>query len=237
MDWFGSDYYLKLYKNRNHKEAEQFLDTLLNYLDAPKSSRVIDVCCGRGRHSIYLSKMGYQVLGIDAAEKSIEYAQKYEQPNLRFKVKNILSEFADNEFDLALNVFTSFGYFNNDSDSFESLNNIGKGLKPNGQLIIDYLNQNHVVKNLKPADNILIDGVEYDIKRWADNRFIRKEIKVVDGQAQYIFNEQVRRFDFNDFSKMLLKAGFKVKATFGDYGLHKFEYEQSSRLIIHAVKQ
>src|SRR5437763_1474337 len=83
-EWFGTKYYKLLYRNRSEAEAQIFLDMLIGYLHLPKGSRILDLGCGRGRHSIYLASKGYNVTGIDIVPSNINYASLYEAPNLRF---------------------------------------------------------------------------------------------------------------------------------------------------------
>ena len=76
MNWFDSDYYHILYSNRDLKEAEHFIKNLVNHLKIKKGSKILDLACGKGRHSIYLNKKGFDVTGYDNSEKSIKKAKK-----------------------------------------------------------------------------------------------------------------------------------------------------------------
>jgi SAM-dependent methyltransferase len=236
LDWFGSEYYLKLYRNRNFAEAQHFIDNLLNYLQPKSKCCVVDVCCGRGRHSLYLSKKGFSVTGIDLAEESIAFAKQYESENLKFQVQNILDDFGTEKYNLALNLFTSFGYFDDDEYSLKALLNVANSLKSGASFVIDYLNEKKVAGSLVANDHVEIDSIQFKIKRWADDKFIRKQIDVADGDKSFVFSEQVRRFGLNDFEQMLKQGGLEIKSVFGDYELNKFDEEHSERLIIHAVK-
>lgn len=236
LDWFGSKYYLKLYRNRNYAEARAFLDVLLGHLQPSFQNRFLDVCCGRGRHSIYLANKGFSVVGVDNAKESIEAAKKSEASNLKFYVQDIREPLAYGQFDFALNLFTSFGYFDSDAESVKSLVNISESLIPGGSFLIDFLNESNVVNNLHKSDNVSIDGIDYRIKRSADDSFIRKSIKVTDGEKTFDFSEQVRRYKLNDFKSMLSVAGFSIKNVFGSYQLSAFDAEDSDRLIIHSIK-
>ena len=110
-DWFNSPYYHQLYKNRDLKEAELFIDKLVQHLKVSPGSRMLDVGCGKGRHCIQLAGKGFDVTGIDLSEESIEEALKYEQENLHFFTHDMRLPFWINYFDYAFNFFTSFGYF------------------------------------------------------------------------------------------------------------------------------
>src|SRR5215218_887028 len=83
-DWFNSPFYHKLYFERDEKEAQQFILTLLDHVKPAKDSRMLDVACGRGRHSRFLARQGYDVTGIDLSLDSILYAKQFETDNLHF---------------------------------------------------------------------------------------------------------------------------------------------------------
>ena len=110
-EWFDSPYYHKLYFERDEKEAEAFIRKLVEHLKPAKGSRMLDIACGRGRHSRTLSSMGFDVTGIDLSPSSIEFAKKIETGKLEFFVHDMRLPFRANYYDYAFNFFTSFGYF------------------------------------------------------------------------------------------------------------------------------
>ena len=69
--WFDTPYYHILYKDRDDKEAQIFMDNIVHYLNLPEEAKILDLACGKGRHSIYLNKLGYNVTGVDLSENSI----------------------------------------------------------------------------------------------------------------------------------------------------------------------
>ena len=104
--WFDTPYYHILYKNRDYKEAEMFTKELMEFIKLPLNSKVLDLACGMGRHSINLNKMGYNVTGVDLSVKSIKNASKYENENLKFKIHDMRKPLGQ-KFDLVVNLFTS----------------------------------------------------------------------------------------------------------------------------------
>ena len=207
--WFDTKYYHILYKERNYREAQVFMDNLTHYLNLPEKAKVLDLACGKGRHSIYLKQLGFDVLGVDLSENSIE------------------------KFDAIFNLFTSFGYFENEADNQKTLCSIKESLSEYGFAVIDFMNVQHVIENLIANEVKVVDDIEFKIKRFlSDDNFIIKEIDFEDNGTAYHFVEKVKAFTLDDFQVMMEKAGIFLLDTFGDYKLKKFHKKDSERLIM-----
>ena len=113
-----------LYKNRDDKEADEFIQRLLESLDLLPRSILLDLACGSGRHSISISKEGYQVYGIDLSENSIELAKSRNVPRSHFEVWDMRKVYKKGLFDVVLSLFTSLGYFDNEEDDRETFRSI-----------------------------------------------------------------------------------------------------------------
>lgn len=146
--WFASPYYRILYQNRDELEAEEFVASLINYLQPLPGSSMVDIACGEGRFSVGLAERGFDVTGIDLSHTSIEIAKANESENLRFFVHDMRMPFYINYFDYALNFFTSFGYFANKRDHQLAAKSFAKGLKKGGILVLDYLNSELIQSTL-----------------------------------------------------------------------------------------
>ena len=110
--WFDSPYYHLLYSNRDEREADLFIKNLINYINPSTKSKILDLACGKGRHSKVLADLGFDVTGIDLSENSIVSAKKMENESLHFYTHDMRFPFRANYFDYTFNFFTSFGYFN-----------------------------------------------------------------------------------------------------------------------------
>ena len=110
-EWFNSPFYHKLYFERDEQEAQKFILKLLDYLKPPIESQILDVACGRGRHSRFLAQHGYDVTGIDLSHDSIAFAKQFETDRLHFYQHDMRLPAWINYFDYVFNFFTSFGYF------------------------------------------------------------------------------------------------------------------------------
>lgn len=235
--WFDTAYYHLLYRNRNEVEARQFIDALLRFLHPAAGARCIDVACGKGRHSRYLHAQGYDVTGIDLSANSISLANASVKGDdgIRFFQHDIRDPFPVHEQDFAFNLFTSFGYFNNDTEHKQALQNIHDCLKNGGQFVMDYLNTTEVIASLKRTDEKSVDGVHFSIQRYLEEPSIVKSIDVTDGSDTHHFEERVRAFSKADLCTLLEQVGFTIKEVFGNYQLDAYD-EQSARVIIIAEK-
>lgn len=235
MDWFGSPYYNILYQHRNDKEASAFLDNLLNFLKVPSNSSFLDIACGRGRHAVYLNKKGHKVTGIDLSSKSIAHAKQFANEDLIFKEHNILDCFKPlGKFDVLVNLFTSFGYFNSFNEHQQALTNFKSALAPNGYLVLDYLNAEVVIKDLIPEEDKILNGISFKIARYYQKPYLFKKIEVVDQDSVLQFYERVWAFTLSQFIELLNSAGFQLKECFGDYELNSFDVNKSLRMILIA---
>jgi SAM-dependent methyltransferase len=235
-NWFDSVYYHKLYSNRDEKEAAKFIDELATLL--PHRASVIDVGCGTGRHSKSLAEKGFQVTGIDLSSYSLQQAKQYKRENLQFFRHDMRKPFGRERFDVALNLFTSFGYFETREENMHVIENMHNALKPGGTLVIDYLNRYHTENHLVAKEEKEIDGIIYTIDRWTDEQFFYKHVQVEDAAlAEFSgHTEKVAKFGLQDFEEMLTEYGFEITDVCGDYKLNDFDEEVSKRLIIVARK-
>jgi len=229
--WFDTPYYHILYKDRDYEEAQLFMDNLTAYLNLPEDAKILDLACGKGRHSIYLNRLGYDVTGADLSENSIKEAKKSENETLHFAVHDMREPF-ETKFDAIFNLFTSFGYFENDADNLTTLKAISNSLSEYGFGVIDFMNVKHTIDNLVPQEVKTVDGIDFHIKRYVEEGHIIKEIDFEDKGEKFHFTERVKALTLQDFEQMMEDAGIYLLDTFGDYKLRKFFKNESERLIM-----
>ena len=235
--WFDSPYYHQLYCNRDENEAQSFITNLTQHLTIPIQSRVLDVACGKGRHSRYLASQGYDTTGIDLSPHSIAFANLDTLPHLRFAEWDMRKVYKEGYFDLVVNLFSSFGYFDAEADDQAAIKAMADNLKPNGILVLDYLNAEAIVKRLKPRDIIDRGDIQFHIKKRIENGFIKKEIDfIANGEDQH-YEEQLKIIKPTQFEKLFNTAGLKITQLFGSYDLAKFDAATSLRQVIIAIKQ
>lgn len=229
--WFDSPYYHILYKSRNEEEAQVFMDNITHYLNMPENGTILDLACGKGRHSIYLNKLGYQVTGVDLSENSIAIANESSNETLQFKTHD-MREPMNETYDAVFNLFTSFGYFDTFEDNIKTLKAIKDSINEYGFGVIDFFNADFIIENLVAEETKEIDGITFNIKRFVENKKIIKEIRFEVKGESYNFTEKVSAFTLADFESMMEEAGIYLLEIFGDYKLKKFYKTQSERLIM-----
>jgi SAM-dependent methyltransferase len=235
--WFDSPFYHVLYQNHNETEAQQFMDNLLQQLDVAARARVLDLACGKGRHSRYLATKQLRVTGVDLSENSIKFAQQFESEQLEFYQHDMRKDFRINYFDYIFNLFTSFGYFDDDRHNLQTLRSVEKGLHTGGGVfVLDYFNSEHVRQALKPHYQQTAGGIDFHIRKHIKNGYIFKNIDFEANGNEYHFQERVRLFEIQDFEQLFAAAGLKIIQKFGNYQLDAFDLQQSPRLVLVAQK-
>jgi SAM-dependent methyltransferase len=207
------------------------MDNLTHYLNLPNNAKVLDLACGKGRHSIYLNQLGFTVLGVDLSENSIEVANKNANQTLHFEVHDMREPVGD-KFDAVFNLFTSFGYFDKDEDNLKTLIAINENLSEYGFAVIDFMNVPFVLDNLVAEETKTVDSIDFQLKRYLLDGYIIKEIDFEDQGQKFHYTEKVRALTLEDFSQMMEEAGIYLLDTFGDYKLKKYHKKDSERLIM-----
>jgi SAM-dependent methyltransferase len=234
-DWFDTSYYHILYKNRDEREARFFIENLCNFLAIKPNSSLLDLACGKGRHSITLNELGHKVLGVDLSQNSISVAKQQERRGLHFEVHDMRKIIPGLSFDVIFNLFTSFGYFDSSIENKKVIFSVANMLYEKGIFVIDFLNADKVVANLVSEEEKMIDGIQFLIKRIVEGEHIYKKITVIDKNETKNYVERVQLLRLGDFEK-LLSPEFKILHTFGNFDLQKFDATSSDRLIIIAEK-
>jgi len=237
-DWFNSPFYHKLYFQRDETEAERFIDRLLQHLAPPPGSRMLDIACGRGRHSKFLAAKGFDVTGIDLSIDSILYAKQWETERLHFFQHDMRLSFWINYFDFAFNFFTSFGYFNTRREHDDAMRTMAQSLKKGGTVLFDYLNVHYVEDRLVHNEVQEIGNTRYEIHRWHDEHYFFKRMIVTDPALEQPieYTEKVAKFSLGDFTDMLSFQKMQVAEVFGDYRLQPYHVRDTPRMIIVARK-
>ncbi len=237
--WFETEEYLNVYQHRNEAEAEDLVNLILRNISLPGSAKILDMACGTGRHSILFAKKGYSVTAVDLSKNMLSVAQEKaysENLNINF-IQSDLRHFNYSEkFNLILNLFTSFGYFENDDDNLGILKLAYNHLMKNGYFILDYFNGYFLEQNLIRESVDPINNSEIIQRRRIDGNRVIKEITIKDNGYSKNYLESVRMYYAEELNNMLTEIGFAIEKTFGDFQGSNFDKILSNRIILLARK-
>ena len=234
--WFDTPFYHLLYSHRDEAEAQAFLETLVDHLDLEPGTRILDLACGQGRHARTLAAMGFDVTGIDLSARNIERASEHSGPSLRFEQGDMRDDLGSERFDVVMNLFTSFGYFESEDQNEQVLRRVYDALVPGGRLVIDFLNVFKTAVQLRPRETVTRDGVEFLIKRSLQGKHIVKDIEFMHEKRLQTYQERVQGLNPDDFKRLFKSTGFVQDEVFGNYALDYYSKNTSDRLILVAHK-
>ena len=238
-EWFNTEDYLNVYRHRNDADAERLVDLILANTILGHNADVIDLACGNGRHSIHFAECGYNVTAVDLSENLLCAAQKSAENlglNIRFINSDLRSFQISSKFDLAVNLFTSFGYFETDDENFSLFPKVFKLLKNKGYFVIDYFNANYLSNNLVTHSEDIVSEKKIIQDRKIIGDRVVKDITISQDGLRKNFRESVRMYSGTELLTALKKSGFKIHKVFGDFDGSKFDLNSSPRIIIISGK-
>jgi len=214
-EWFGEEY-LALYPHRDEEDAEHLVALLGRLIGWGDGWRVLDICCGPGRHARALDAAGLDVIGLDLSAALLRRARQVtDAPLVRADIRAL--PIRPRSMDAGLNLFTSFGYFETDAAHAEALAGMVGTVRRGGWFVLDFLNADLVASRIAEGDarvETSDGGTRLRRYRTPGGRHVVKEILLADGRR---FQERVRLFRADELGAMLAQAGAVVRHCFGDY--------------------
>lgn len=232
-EWFNEDY-LHLYAHRSLEEAKEQVDAIERLLNLHGTEHVLDLACGTGRHSVAFGMKGYQVIGIDLSETLIKKArQRLEDKNLpvKFHVADMFQLPDIGSFDLVVNLFTSFGYFQEDERNQQVFDVVCRRLVPNGAFFLDYLHPHHVRQSLIEHEELIVKGEQVSIQRKIKGNIIEKQIHFP-GRS---YCERVKLYSKDQIIGMLQKSNLQIEQVWNDYKGNPWK-EEGDRQLFYCIK-
>jgi SAM-dependent methyltransferase len=240
-DFFDEDY-LRIYTPflPPEKTAREVAG-IIALLNLPTGSRMLDLCCGHGRHAIPLAQHGYRVSGLDLSEVLLQRAEiDAEMANMEIHwihsdMKHIPFK---NEFDAIINVFTSFGYLESEEEDLQVLQQVYQALKPNGLFLLETVYQPRVIRSFTPHGITRYnDGLLVLEERHIDLLTSRNEVRItmIDPEGQRTeYRHSMRIYTLTELVQMLKSVGLPVQAYYG--GLDGSALTMDSRLVVISQK-
>ena len=175
---------------------------------------MLDVACGTGRHAAWFREAGGRVVGLDLSHQLLVRARGATTvPLARSDVRWI--PVRPGMMDLTVNLFTSFGYFDDDDEHRRALTEMLATIRPGGWFVLDFLNADQIRRNLVRREEGTVEGRPVTIRRWLDDegRHVFKQIDVAGRRLL----ERVRLFGAAELEAMLSDQGCAVVHRAGDY--------------------
>jgi len=222
-DWYVrafDDLYPLLYAHRTVEAAEPEADFAAAQLRLAGNERVLDLCCGNGRHIKHFRHRCASLTGLDYSEALLRIARGMVGRDCALVRADMRAIPFVGVFDAVTNFFTSFGYFVEVEDNFKVVFGLAGALKPGGRFFIDYVNRESAITRLVPESIRKHEDYEIRDQRWIDtvkNRLNKLTTVIYRGEAIREVEESVRLYSPSEFEDLLREGGLKVEALYGDY--------------------
>jgi SAM-dependent methyltransferase len=234
MEWFESDefwrdFYPYMFPAERFAAAKDDVARIIT-LTQCSGGKVLDLCCGPGRHAVEFTQRGFQVTGVDRSSFLLNRAREHAgQTGAAVEwVKEDMRRFVrPTAFDVACNLFTSFGYFTDEQDNLQVLRNLCQCLKEGGALVMEMLGKERLARNWQnsictelPDGTLLLQRPQLR-DDWC--RIVSEWVLIKDGHTRsFSFEHSI--YSGRELKDRLLSSGFQKVELFGDllgspYGL------------------
>ncbi|NIM16372.1 MAG: methyltransferase domain-containing protein [Candidatus Aminicenantes bacterium] len=242
MEWFKKFYtkdFINVVGFASNEQTQLETRFILSVLKLAPGSKILDLCCGYGRHTHLIAQSGdYEVTGMDLSEDYLDIAKKtFSTPGVKFIKGDMRDISFKNYFDAVINMFTSFGFFESDEENENVIKQVNKSLKKRGLFLLDYENKfyfvfNDVFKKGKyweklDDNNYILYENTYDVM---NEREIFNVHFIENGRVKMSGGYNIKLYSFPEISAMLKRNGFEVLGVWGDYQANVYSV-RSKRLI------
>jgi SAM-dependent methyltransferase len=242
MTWYEKSFgscYLDVYAHRDGREAERDVHAIVDLIDPDREGPLLDLGCGSGRHLFALHRLGFtHLVGLDLSMELLReaaHALPRGGSGLIMLVRGDMREIPHSDcFATVLSLFTTFGYFASDAENACIVASVGQALRAGGIFLLDYLNRDHIIRNLVPEDEQEVSGMRVRNVRsiTAGERRIEKRITVErEGEEPLELFESVRLFSRDEIVSIFEGAGFVRVRSYGSLGGEPYQQE-SARLVV-----
>lgn len=243
MEWFEDLYnrqiYFDLYAEEDTRLAKSEVESILHLLHLQAGHTILDAGCGYGRHAVELAKRGFRVTGIDLAAKQIEAAVR-NASDAGVEVNFILGDLREmqfqDEFDLVLNLFLTFGFFEEEAENQKMLERMVSALRPGGVLLMDLWNREKMIRDFSAIQveerpgRIKIEK-HWQFDAWNGRLNWENEVTFPDGRKEK-WTHSVRAYTLVELRKMLERAGMQLMDVYGDFQGNDYTLESPQMILV-----
>jgi len=229
-----------LFPKQRWEKTQEEVTNIISLLKIELGASVLDLCCGPGRHSLELARHGFSVTGVDRTKSYLKKARKQAETEglkVEFIQEDMRNFCKPNTFDVVINLFTSFGYFEDIKDDKKVITNVYHSLKNKGLFLIDIMGKEVLARvfcehNWHEVDNSIVLE-ECKIRKnwsWVENRWIL----IKDGKREE--NKiSLRLYSAVELTALLNECGFNRIDVYGDLTGEPYDHT-AKRLILVAHK-
>jgi SAM-dependent methyltransferase len=240
---FFDESYLRAYRPRLALvDPEKEVDFLMVQLRLQPGMRLLDLCCGQGRHAVPLARRGLRVAGLDLSARLLGEAEKAAREagvSLELVRRDMRDIPWTEEFDGAINMFTAFGYFDEDEENFRVLEGIARALKPGGRFCLDVMSYSWLLRHYEEKGWSLGEGglLELEERRtdWMSGHHESEVTLIEPDGSRKKRTIRVRLFAPHELVAWLRRAGLTVESLFGDLAGSPFGLD-TPRLVLVGMK-
>ena len=245
QSWYEQDEFWKLitpllFNSERMQSVRQEVEQVVSLLKLQPGMSICDLCCGIGRHSVELGRLGYCVTGVDRTGLYIEQAKKKADEqglNIRFVQDDMRSFCEPNAFDAVINIFTSFGYFEEATDDKGVLENVYKSLKDGGKFLVDIIGKEVLARIFQDKRWYEEDGtiILEEAKLSEDWSSIENRWIIIRDDKRDEFRFSLRLYSAAQLSELLKGCGFGKVQIYGDLSGSPYDHT-AKRLVVVAHK-
>jgi SAM-dependent methyltransferase len=234
---FFDENYMRVYQELEVKSFRD-VESIVKMMDLKPKAKILDLCCGYGRHSIELAQRGFKVTGYDLSDFFLKKA-KSDSAASGLKIEYVRGDMRklpfESQFDAAINVFTSFGYFPSEKDDLKVLKGVHRALKEKGLFLIDLKNREHLIRNFqrrtwRPDKRFIMledNFIDLFTSRWESTRTL---VFGNGKRAEHSFS--LRLYSFAEVLDLLKRAGFMLESVYGDFEFSEYSLDSPRMILI-----
>jgi SAM-dependent methyltransferase len=229
-----------LFTERRWEDAPAEVEQVVSLLKIEPGAHVLDLCCGVGRHSLELARRGFQVTGVDRTRLYLDRASKQaeaERLDIEFVQSDMRTFCRPDAFDAVVNLFTSFGYFEDPEDDRQVAMNVYRSLKPGGAFLIDMMGKEVLARIFRERDWYEENGAIILQERrvtknwsWMENRWL-----IFKDNQRAELNLSHRIYSAVELASLLTECGFTHVDAYGNLDGSAYDH-LARRLVVVARK-
>ena len=245
MSWYESEEFWRLggpffFKRDAWERAPAEVEGVVRYLGVEPGANVLDLCCGPGRHSLELARLGYRVTGVDRTAAYLE-ALRSRAGSEDLEIELIESDMREFErpgaFDGAINLFTSFGYFEDPEEDRRVVQRVYASLRPGARFAVDVLGKELLVRRFRwrgwdeQGESVLLQETEID----PGLGWVRNRVSYLTPGGRHDLEFEHRLYSGRELCDLLESCGFREVALYGGFDGSPYDLE-AKRLVAVATK-